>query len=70
MPYINIKTWPGHSEEQKKKAAAVLQEDLARCFEIDPDWITVGIEEVAPERWDDEVVKPEIEAKPDIIYIP
>ena len=69
MPYVRIQTWPGHSEEQKKSLAQAVQDDVARCFAIDPGWVTVGIEEVTPVDWDEKVVRPEIEAKPETIYI-
>ena len=35
----------------------------------DKAWVSVSIEEIEPEAWDETVVRPEILEKPDIQYV-
>lgn len=69
MPHIAVKLWPSRSEEDKRAFARAVVEDAVRCLHADPAWVSVSIEEISPEVWDEAVVHPEITEKPDIQYI-
>ena len=60
MPHIAVKLWPGRSEEEKRAFARAV---------ADKAWVSVSIEEIEPEAWDETVVRPEILEKPDIQYV-
>ena len=68
MPYIAIKSYP--KDEATKQAVA---EKINRIFLEEwgcpPQAITISVEEIAPEQWQEQVVKPEIEPKLDKMFI-
>jgi len=68
MPYVAIKAYP---KDEATKQAVV--EKINRIFLEEwgcpPQAITISVEEVAPELWQEQVVKPEIEPKLDKIMI-
>ncbi len=78
MPHIAVKLWPGRSEEEKtafaravaKTAfARAVADDAARYLHADKAWVSVSIEEIEPEAWEETVVRPEILEKPDVQYV-
>lgn len=68
MPHIVVKLWPGHSEEEKVAMTHALVEAASRTLHAQPEWFTVGVEEVSPEVWEAKVVAPEINGKADTLY--
>ena len=68
MPYIAIKSYP---KDEATKQAVV--EKINRIFLEEwgcpPQAITISVEEIAPEQWQEQVVKPEIEPKLDRMFI-
>ncbi len=63
MPYVNLKLYPGRSEEQKREAARRIIEVVTEVCKVAPGAdFPVVIEEVAPDDWK-AVVGTEIEAK-------
>src|SRR5438552_807765 len=63
MPYINLKMYPGRTEEQKREVARrILAAVMEVCNVTDPSICPVVIEEVAREEWSTQV-QPEVEAK-------
>ena len=68
MPYIAIKSYP---KDEATKQAVV--EKINRIFLEEwgcpPQAITISVEELAPEQWQEQVVKPEIEPKLDKMFI-
>ena len=69
MPHIAVKLWPGRSEEEQRAFARAVADDAARYLHADKAWVSVSIEEIEPEAWDETVVRPEILEKPDIQYV-
>lgn len=57
MPWINLKMWPGRTDEAKRELAEKTRDFLAREMNIDRKYFAVTIEEILPERWDDELEK-------------
>ena len=68
MPHVIVKLWPGKSEQQKKKLA----EEVTRAVMSTPNYgeesVSVGIEEVKPQDWTDQVYKPDFLGKWETIY--
>ena len=60
MPYIAIKAYP-KDMETKKKVVDEINEVFKRNWGCPPEAISISVEEVKPEDWEDKVVKPVIE---------
>jgi 4-oxalocrotonate tautomerase len=70
MPYVNLKMYPGRTEEQKREVARrIVQAVMEVCNVSDPAGCAVVIEEVTPEDYKRTVV-PQIEAAGDRLYHP
>ncbi len=68
MPHVIIKLLVGRSEEQKSKIADEVTKAVmvgAKCAELS---VSVSIEDVAPDRWTDDVYQPDIRANWDRLY--
>ena len=68
MPHVIVKLWPGKSEQQKKDLAEALSHELMRVIGASAQSVSVGIEEVTPEEWTEQVYEQDIEARPATIY--
>jgi 4-oxalocrotonate tautomerase len=63
MPYVNLKMYPGRTDEQKNEVARrIIAAVMEVCNVPDAASCPVVIEEVQRENWSSEV-GPEIEAK-------
>ncbi len=51
MPHIAITMYPGRSEEIKKGLAENIAECVEKTLNVDPKFVSVTIEEIAPENW-------------------
>lgn len=60
MPYIAIKAYP-KDEETKKRLAEKINEVFLEVWGCPQEAISLSIEDVAPDRWEKQVVKAEIE---------
>ena len=68
MPHIDIKCYPGRTEEQKKRLADKIAEDVAEIFETKPESVSVTIEDVQQEDWKEQVWDREIAPKRGRLY--
>ena len=68
MPHVIVKLWPGKSEQQKKKLAGELTNAVMSTLDYGEESVSVGIEEVKPQDWTDQVYKPDILGKRETIY--
>ena len=68
MPHVIVKLWPGKSEQQKKKLAEEVTKTIMSTLNYGEESVSVGIEEVKPQDWTDQVYKPDILGKREIIY--
>ncbi|NLC83569.1 MAG: 4-oxalocrotonate tautomerase [Ruminococcaceae bacterium] len=69
MPYIAIKTYP-KDKATKELMAEKIKDAVIEAIGCPQEAITISIEEVTPEDWQEKVFKPEIEPKKDsMIYI-
>jgi 4-oxalocrotonate tautomerase len=68
MPHVSVKLWPGRSEQQKKRLAEAIAEDVVRIIQCGEESISVSIEEINPEDWKKKVYDPEIRGNMDKLY--
>lgn len=68
MPHVIVKLYTGRSDEQKARIAAEITKALMASADCAEHSVSVGIEDVAPEQWAEEVYKPDIVEKMDRIY--
>ena len=68
MPHVIVKLWPGKSEQQKARLAALITKGVMDVLSYGEDAVSIGIEEVQPEKWAEQVYKPDILDKPQTIY--
>lgn len=70
MPHVIVKAIEGKTEEQKKRLADAITQSVTEIFGNDADAVSVAIEEIAPDRWKDDVYRPEIEGRSATLYKP
>lgn len=68
MPYVAIKLWP-KGEEAKARLADNVSKTVQETLGCPPEAITLSIEEISRDDWDEKVVKPEIEPYQDAMMI-
>ena len=55
MPHIEIKCYPGRTEEQKKALAEKITEDVVTIFKTEESNVSVAIYDVSQDEWQEEV---------------
>jgi len=68
MPHVIVKTLAGKTEEQKTRLAEAFANDLKAIFGSPDHSISVAIEDVPPQEWDQKVYQPEILSIWDKLY--
>jgi 4-oxalocrotonate tautomerase len=68
MPHVIVKLYSGRSERQKQVLAQALTQAVTSALDCGEESISVGIEDVEPKDWTEQVYKPDIIAKPETIY--
>jgi 4-oxalocrotonate tautomerase len=68
MPHVTVKLLPGRTEEQKARLANAIVEDVVTIAKCDEESVSVAIEEVKAEDWDEKVYRPEILPNRDRLY--
>ena len=51
MPIINVQMIAGRSQEKKQELVEDLTSETARILEVEPDWVTVVINEYTRDNW-------------------
>ena len=59
MPFISVKAFP-MDEAIKQKTAEAILEVFRTTWGAQPEWVTIAMEDVAPDEWDEKVVRAEI----------
>jgi 4-oxalocrotonate tautomerase len=65
-----VKLYPGRSEEQKKRLARAIVEDVIAAMGSGEESVSVTIEEIAPSEWKERVYKTEIVNHRGTLYKP
>lgn len=68
MPHVNIKLYPGRSEEVKKELADKIAKVVSEVAGTSLGSISVAIEEIEKENWMKDVYDKEIMKKQEILY--
>ena len=68
MPYIAIHCYP-KDEETKNKVVDEINAVFLKHWGCPPEAISISLEEVKPEEWNDKVVKPLIEPAGEFLRI-
>ncbi len=67
MPHIAVKAFPGKTDAQKQEFANAIVREAQRIFGSSLASLSVGIEDIAPELWAEQVYGPDIAAKWDTL---
>lgn len=68
MPHANIKLYSGRTEEQKKLLADRITKVIMEVAQVEEYCVSVAIEDVDKEVWDEEVYTKEIIGKEEVLY--
>jgi len=68
VPHIVVKLYSGRSKQQKVALAEALTKAVMSTLDSGKDSISVGIEDVLPANWTEQVYRPDILGKPETIY--
>ena len=67
MPHVNIKLYPGRTDEQKQALTQHIIEGMKTCLGVDSKYVSVAFEEISPGDWQEVVVKPELVDKKELL---
>ena len=68
MPHVVVKLHAGRSVEQKKALAEALTKAVTSTLKLGEESVSVGIEDVEPKNWAEQVYRPDIVGKMGTIY--
>lgn len=60
MPHVTVKMFAGRSKEQKQSLADAILEAFKSTLGSKDDSVSIAIEDVSPEHWDEDVYEREI----------
>jgi len=55
MPHIDITMYPGRNDEIKNRLAEKVQQTVANELKVDKGVVSVSIEDVPKEKWDEHI---------------
>ena len=55
MPHIAITMYPGRDDKSKKDLAIELKKTMVAALGVDPKVVSVSVQDVPPEKWQDNV---------------
>jgi len=56
VPYVSVKTFP-QDEEARRRAAEKIHRLLMEEWGSQADWISVSVENIDPEEWEERIVR-------------
>jgi 4-oxalocrotonate tautomerase len=68
MPHVEIKCFPGRSEEQKTRCAEEVTKAITETMGCDASSVSVAIKEIEKEEWKDKVWDTQIAPEKDSLY--
>ena len=68
MPHVVVKLWPGKTEAQKAKLAEAIARDVIEHLGSSEASVSVSIEEVPQDAWTEQVYRPDIAGRPELVY--
>ena len=67
MPFINVKMFPGRTQEEREKLAVALGDRAMELLGAPAEAFVIAVQEVAKEDWHDQVSVPEVNGNPNVI---
>ena len=67
MPFINVKMFPGRTQEEREKLAVALGDRAMELLCAPAEAFVIAVQEVAKEDWHDQVSVPEVNGNPNVI---
>ena len=68
MPHVEIKCYPGRSEEQKTKCAEEVTRAIAETMGCDASSVSIAIKEIEKDDWKSKVWDTQIAPEKDSLY--
>jgi len=68
MPHVIVKLWPGKSEQQKRRLAQAITDDVMKVLHYGAESVSVAFEEVDAGEWGEKVYGPDIVRKVATLY--
>jgi 4-oxalocrotonate tautomerase len=68
MPHVIVKLWPGKSEQQKRRLAQAITDDVMSVLHYGDESVSVAFEEVDANDWAEKVYQRDIVRKADTLY--
>ncbi len=68
MPHVIVKMYPGRTEEQKIRLAEAITKAVVSIAVCSEDSVSISLEEVAPEEWNEKVYEPLISGNESTLY--
>ena len=68
MPHVIVKLWPGKSEQQKRRLAEAITDDVTKVLHYGEESVSVAFEEVDADDWAAKVYQPDIVQKAATLY--
>ena len=68
MPHVIVKLWPGKSEQQKRRLAEAITDDVTKVLHYGEESISVAFEEIDADDWATKVYQPDIVQKAATLY--
>jgi 4-oxalocrotonate tautomerase len=68
MPHVIVKLWPGKSEQQKRRLAQAITDEVMKVLHYGEESVSVAFEEVDANDWAARVYQPDIVRKADTLY--
>ena len=68
MPHVIVKLWPGKSEQQKRRLAQAITDDVMKVLHYGDESVSVAFEEVDANDWGEKVYEPDIVRKADTLF--
>jgi 4-oxalocrotonate tautomerase len=60
MPHVIVKLWPGKSEQQKRRLAEAIGQDVMDILDYGEESVSVAMEEISSSDWAEKVYRPDI----------
>jgi 4-oxalocrotonate tautomerase len=69
MPHVNIKHFPAPlNEEQASELVTAITEAVTRAFGCDEGVVSIALEPVDPQAWQEQVYAPEIVQRKELLH--
>ncbi|HHT76645.1 tautomerase PptA [Candidatus Saccharibacteria bacterium] len=68
MPHVDIKCYPGRTEEQKQKCTDKIAEVVAKTLDCDISSVSVSIRDIQPDDWKATVWDKSIVSEKEFLY--